>query len=152
MIGRSLALVLATGVFVGGYLMGSGPDHIRLPGPMSCEADGRSMDAETLAAVRWARDGLLPGGRIGADRVSSVLLASQAGLYPVMHEDGSSWIRRGCMRPTNGARRSPRSHAACTFATFMSIGGWPTNCHIRARISTMATRSGGGQSSSPEPN
>ena len=85
-IGRSLALVLATGVFVGGYLMGSGPDHIRLPGPYLVEADGRSMDAETLAAARWARDGLLAGGRIGADRVSSVLLASQGGLYPVMHE------------------------------------------------------------------
>jgi hypothetical protein len=85
-IGRSLAMMLATGVFVGGYLMGSGPDHMRLPGPYLVCADGRSMDAETLAAARWARDGLLAGGRIGADRVSSVLLASQAGLYPVMHE------------------------------------------------------------------
>jgi hypothetical protein len=85
-IGRSLAFVLASGVFVGGYLMGSGPDHVRLPGPYLVCADARSVDAETLAAVHWARDGLLAGSRIGADRVSSTLLASQAGLYPVMHE------------------------------------------------------------------
>ena len=85
---RSLALVLATGVFAGGYLMGSGPDYTRLPGPYLASADGRSMDAETLAAVRWARDGLPSGSRIGADRMSSVLLASQAGLWPVMHDDG----------------------------------------------------------------
>lgn len=83
---RSLALVLATGVFVGGYLMGSGPAWIRLPGPYLVGADRRSMDAETLAAVRWARDELPPGRLIGADRVSSVLLASQGGLFPVMND------------------------------------------------------------------
>jgi hypothetical protein len=84
---RSLALVLATGVFVGGYLMGSGPAWIRLPGPYLVSADRRSMDAETLAAVRWARDELPPGRLIGADRVSSVLMASQAGLFPVMTDN-----------------------------------------------------------------
>jgi hypothetical protein len=86
MIIRSLPLVLATGVLVGGYLMGSGPDYTRLPGPYLASADGRSVDAETLAAVRWAGDELPPGSRIGADRMSSVLLASQAGLWPVMRE------------------------------------------------------------------
>jgi hypothetical protein len=87
---RPLALVLATAVFAGGYLMGSGPDYTRLPGPYLASADGRSMDAETLAAVRWARDQLPPGSRIGADRMSSVLLASQAGLWPVMHQGALS--------------------------------------------------------------
>jgi hypothetical protein len=86
MIVRSLALVLATGVFVGGYLMGSGPGWIRLPGPYLVGADRRSMDPETLAAVHWARDELPPGRLIGADRVSSVLLASQGGLFPVMND------------------------------------------------------------------
>ena len=81
---RLLALVLGAGVFVGGYLMGSGPAWSRLPGPYLVCADGRSMDPETLAAVRWAGDELRPGSRIGADRVSSVLLAGQAGLWPVM--------------------------------------------------------------------
>ena len=86
MIIRARALVLATGVFAGGYLMGSGPDYTRLPGAYLASADGRSMDAASLAAVRWARDALAPGSRIGADRTSSVLLASRAGLWPVMRE------------------------------------------------------------------
>jgi hypothetical protein len=84
---RRLAVLLATGVFVGGHLMGSGPDWARLPGRYLVSADDRSMDSETLAAVRWAVDGLPLGSRIGADRVSSVLLASQAGLWPVMQDD-----------------------------------------------------------------
>ncbi len=84
---RRLAVLLATAVFVGGHLMGSGPDWARLPGRFLVSADGRSMDAETLAAVRWAVDGIPTGSRIGADRVSSVLLASQAGSWPVMHDD-----------------------------------------------------------------
>jgi hypothetical protein len=84
---RRLVVLLATGVFVGGHLMGSGPDWARLPGRYLVSADGRSMDAETLAAVRWAVDGLPVGSRIGADRVSSVLLAAQAGSWPVMHDD-----------------------------------------------------------------
>lgn len=83
---RSFALVLATGVFVGGYLMGSGPAWIRLPGPYLVAADRRSMDPETLAAVRWAGDELPPGRLIGAERVPSVLLASGSGLFPVMHD------------------------------------------------------------------
>ncbi len=81
-----MALVLATGVFLGGYLMGSGPAWIRLPGPYLVAADRRSMDPETLAAVRWAGNELPPGRLIGAERVPSVLLASEAGLYPVMHD------------------------------------------------------------------
>ena len=83
---RWLALMLGTGVFAGGYLMGSGPDYAQLPGPYLASADRRSTDAETLAAVRWARDALPPGSRIGADRMSSALLASEAGLWPVMRE------------------------------------------------------------------
>jgi hypothetical protein len=82
----SLTLVLAAGVFVGGYLMGSGPYWARLPGSYLVVADFRSMDAETLAAVRWTRDGLPAGSRIAADRVGSALLANEAGLWPVMQE------------------------------------------------------------------
>jgi hypothetical protein len=81
------ALLLATAAFVGGTLTGNGPDYERVPGPYLAVADGRSMDAETLAAVRWAGDELPAGTTIGADRVSSILLASQAGLWPVMKND-----------------------------------------------------------------
>ena len=84
---RRLAVLLATGVFVGGHLMGSGPDWARLPGRYLVSADGRSMDAETLAAARWAVDGLPVGSRVAADRVSSVLLSAQAGAWPVTRAD-----------------------------------------------------------------
>jgi hypothetical protein len=87
---RILAVVLGAGIFLGGYVLGSGPNWARLPGPYMAAADTRSMDAETLAAVKWAREALPAGSRIGADRVSSTLLASQAGLWPVMK--GPSYI------------------------------------------------------------
>jgi hypothetical protein len=85
---RWLTLVLATSAFLGGYLAGAGPDWGRMPGRYLIEATCRSIDPETLAAVRWARDGLPAGSRIGADFMSSEELASQARLWPVVQEDG----------------------------------------------------------------
>ena len=86
---RPLVLTLATAAFLGGYLLGTGSGWARLPGGYLPGAEGRSMDAETLAAVRWARDELPAGSRIGADRINSTLLASQARLWPVLtHADG----------------------------------------------------------------
>ncbi|AFM19322.1 hypothetical protein Mycch_4620 [Mycolicibacterium chubuense NBB4] len=85
---RPLALILGTAAFLGGYLLGSGSEWARLPGGYLPGGDGRSMDAETLAAVRWARDQLPAGSRIGADRLSATLLASRARLWPVLtHTD-----------------------------------------------------------------
>ncbi len=82
-VGQVLAITLASGVFLGGYVLGSGPEWARLPGPYKPAADSRSIDAENLAAVQWAGQTLPPGSRIVADRVSSVLLAASAGLWPV---------------------------------------------------------------------
>lgn len=79
---RPVALMLATGLFVGGYFLGTMPD-IRLPGPYLPAAEGRSMDAETRAAVRWAEFGLPAGSYIGADRVSATLLANGSRMWPV---------------------------------------------------------------------
>jgi hypothetical protein len=81
---RVVGVLLAAAAFLGGYVLGSGPSWARLPGPFMAAADTRSMDSETLAAAKWARTALAPGSRIAADRVSSTLLASQAGLWPVM--------------------------------------------------------------------
>ena len=78
-----VAVVLMSGVFLGGYVLGSGPAWARLPGSYMPAADSRSMDPENLAAVEWADAELPPGSRIGADRVSSTLLAARAGLWPV---------------------------------------------------------------------
>ena len=66
-------------------MLGSGADWGRLPGPYMPAADTRSMDAETLVAVKWARSALPAGSRITRGRVSSDLLSSQAGLWPVTH-------------------------------------------------------------------
>lgn len=81
---RLVGVTFASVAFVGGYVLGSGPAWARLPGPYMAAADTRSMDAETLAAAKWARHSLAPGSRIAADRVSSVLLAAQAGVWPVL--------------------------------------------------------------------
>jgi hypothetical protein len=90
---RPTVVLLATGVFLGGYLLGSGSDWARLPGGYLPGADSRSMDAETLAAMHWAREGLPSGSRIGADRVNSTLLASEARVWPIMATVGPSMYR-----------------------------------------------------------
>ena len=72
-------------IYLGGILLGSGPDWIRLPGPYLVSADFRSQDPETLAAVDWAATHLPPGSTVAADRVPAVLLGSQARLWPVTH-------------------------------------------------------------------
>lgn len=83
-----LVVVLASTVFLGGYVLGSGPSWQRLPGPYLPSADSRAMDPENLAAVEWAGRELPPGTPIGADRVSSVLLAARAQLWPVYEGQG----------------------------------------------------------------
>ncbi|MCV7229637.1 hypothetical protein [Mycolicibacterium komossense] len=90
---RLFAVALATAVFLGGYLLGSGSDWARLPGGYLPGADGRSIDAEALAATRWAHDRLPPGSRIGSDRVTSTLLASGAGLWPIIKDVGPALYR-----------------------------------------------------------
>ncbi len=85
---RLVGIVLAAGAFLGGYVLGSGPNWARLPGPYMPAADTRSIDAELLAAAKWARTAIPAGSRIAADRVSSDILAAQAGLWPVMKGPG----------------------------------------------------------------
>lgn len=81
---RTVAIVLATFMFLGGYILGSGAPSLRLPGPYQVSADSRSMDSEVLAAVAWSRDNLEPGSRISADRVNSTVFAAGAGLWPII--------------------------------------------------------------------
>lgn len=85
---RTVGIALAAGAFLGGYVLGSGPNWARLPGPYMAAADTRSMDSEVLAAVKWSRSALPAGSRIAADRVSADLLAAQAGVWPVMQGPG----------------------------------------------------------------
>jgi len=85
---RAVALVLASLMFVGGYILGSGSSSLRLPGPYQVSADSRSMDSEVLAAVAWSRDNLEPGSRISADRVNSTVFSAGAGLWPIIEFRG----------------------------------------------------------------
>jgi len=79
-----MALIGGTSViYLGGVLLGSNPDYSRLPGPYLVSADNRTQDPETLAAVKWAATHLATGSTVVADRVPSVLLASQARLWSV---------------------------------------------------------------------
>lgn len=79
---RVPVLVIATAVFLGGFLLGTGPSFSRLGGSYLPSAGGRSMDSETQAAVHWAEDAIPDGSRVGADRVTSLLLSSEAGMWP----------------------------------------------------------------------
>jgi hypothetical protein len=85
---RQAPLVLLSGLiaatYMGGVMLGVGPDWEILPGPYLVSAEARTQDPETLAAVRWAAEHLPAGSRIVADRVPADLLAAQARLWPVM--------------------------------------------------------------------
>ena len=69
-------------VYLGGTLLGSSPDYLRLPGPYLPSADVRTQDPETLAAVGWAGRHLPTGATVAADRVPAVILGSKA-LWPM---------------------------------------------------------------------
>jgi hypothetical protein len=83
---RWALVLIATGLYVGGTVLGNGPDWQRLPGQWLAGAENRSMDSETLAAVQWADDNIRPGSRIAADRISGDLLAARARLWVVSKE------------------------------------------------------------------
>ena len=89
-IARLLVVIMASGWFVSGFVLGAGPFWARLPGPYLVAADTRSMDAEVLAAADWARQELPAGSRIVGDRVGSDLLAAKSGVWPVMKANGVS--------------------------------------------------------------
>jgi len=74
---------LAAIAYLGGVILGSGPDWERLPGPYLVSAEARTQDPETLAAVQWAAAHLPAGSRVVADRIPASLLASQARMWPV---------------------------------------------------------------------
>lgn len=107
---RFVAIALAAGMFLGGYVLGSGPNWARLPGPYLAAADSRSMDAETLAAVKWSHGALPAGSRIAGDRDSSVLLAAQAGLWPVMK--GPSYVDAPALYAADGWSQTETDMAA----------------------------------------
>lgn len=79
-----LLLILVASTYMGGVMLGVGPDWNVLPGPYLVSAEARTQDPETLAAVQWAAKHLPSGSRVVADRVPADLLAGEARLWPVM--------------------------------------------------------------------
>lgn len=82
-------IALTSLAYLGGVVLGSGPQWEYLPGPYLVSAELRTQDPETLAAVDWAASHLPPGSRIVADRVPAALLAAQARLWPVIVASGN---------------------------------------------------------------
>lgn len=78
-----LAALLA-GTYMGGVMLGAGPNWEILPGHYLVSAEMRTQDPETLAATQWAASHLPAGSRIVADRVPADLLAGQGRLWPVV--------------------------------------------------------------------
>jgi hypothetical protein len=82
-----IALIGGTAIiYLGGILLGSNPDYIRLPGPYLPSADFRTQDAETLAAVGWAGRHL-PGATVAATEFRRYLGVA---LWPVTNPSKAS--------------------------------------------------------------
>jgi hypothetical protein len=61
--------------FVGGTIIGSGPDWLHGPGPYLVSADNRSVDQLALQAARWEGQYLPANSRVYSDRVNDLLAA-----------------------------------------------------------------------------
>jgi hypothetical protein len=61
--------------FVGGTIIGSGPDWLHGPGRYLVSADNRSVDQLALQAARWEGQNLPAGSRVYSDRVNDLLAA-----------------------------------------------------------------------------
>ena len=74
------AIALMTGIivviFVGGVMVGSGPNLSGIPGPYLVSADRRSIEPEGIAVAIWSQAYLGPDNRIAADRPDLILMNS----------------------------------------------------------------------------
>jgi hypothetical protein len=74
------AISLITGIivviFVGGVIVGSGPNLSGIPGPYLVSADRRSIEPEGIAVATWSQAYLGPNNRIAADRPDLILMNS----------------------------------------------------------------------------
>lgn len=75
-------VVLATVVFVGGFVIGEPPQG-RQPGPFLVSAERRSVSAQGLAAAEFAAAELPPRSRILVDHANATLMGSYGGVDPV---------------------------------------------------------------------
>jgi hypothetical protein len=84
-----VALVGAAALaYLGGLAYGSGPSWSLLPGKYLVDAQSRSQDAETVAAVQWSGTHLPTGSRFISDRTAGDLLAGQARMWVIKNIAG----------------------------------------------------------------
>jgi hypothetical protein len=74
--------------FVGGDILGDGPDWARTPGPYLVAANQRSISPQSIAAADWARDHLPAGSVIASDPIDDELMASIAHVSPLTTVSG----------------------------------------------------------------
>ncbi len=63
-------------VFIGGVVIGAGPNWNRMPGPYLVEADMRSINAESIIAAQWTLANLGPDNLFTSDRDNRLTLAT----------------------------------------------------------------------------
>jgi hypothetical protein len=76
-------------IFIGGWINGTAPLWLRLPGPYLVSADPRSIEPESVAAAEWARLQLGSGQRMISDRENTVLMATYGYEQVVTNESDS---------------------------------------------------------------
>ena len=69
----SLLILGLTVCFVGGTIIGSGPDWLHGPGSYLVSAENRSIDKLALQAAYWEGQNIPPGSRVETDRVNGLL-------------------------------------------------------------------------------
>lgn len=72
----SLLTCILSIMFLGGVLLGSGPDLSALPGPYQVGADSRSLEPEGIQAAVWSRSQLGSNNRVGTDRINQILMGT----------------------------------------------------------------------------
>lgn len=82
-LGRVALAVVATIVFLGGFVVGESP-VTRQPGQFLISAESRSVNAEGLAAAQFAARHLRPYTTILSDRPNATFLAPYAHLNPIL--------------------------------------------------------------------
>ena len=91
LLGRAALMVMLLIVFIGGVVVGAGPNWDRISGPYLVEADMRSINSESIIAAQWALTNLGPGNAFAADRDNRLTLATNGDQFIVTgigeHED-----------------------------------------------------------------
>ena len=99
--------LVATTVFLGGFIIGE-PPATRQPGPFLVGARGAIDQHPNLAAARFAAEHLPPESRVLADRPNATLLGSVGRLDPVFGQIDGIPITRVSLQRGVRADRPPR--------------------------------------------